>query len=53
MIIIYYTYHRKPKLPIEMVMAMKQQDGAELSEKEQDVVENGWDPDEIAKHMHL
>ena len=35
-----------------MVMAMKQQDGAELSEKEQDV-ENGWNPDEIAKHMRL
>lgn len=36
-----------------MEMAMKQQDGAKLSEKEQDVAENGWDPDEIAKHASM
>ena len=32
---------------------MKQQDGAELSEKEQDIAESGWDPDEIAKHASM
>ena len=40
-------------LPIEMEMAMKQQDGAELLEKEQDITESGWDPDEIAKYTSM
>ena len=35
-----------------MEIATKHQDGAKLSE-EQDVAENGWNPDEIAKHASM
>ena len=36
-----------------MEMSKKQQDGAELSRKGQDVAENDWDPDEIVKHASM